>query len=1132
MSFKFDENKRLVLSVNDEESFFGKPEAYSKPTEKEPLKKQKKKPGPKPKMTYDEQKNVFEEHKQQLYDLTGRRINKWSDLLPLLQEIGKKKNMSDLNVWVAAQRYGENAKYIDKNVSKAIEEVESQEDQEDPNFVAADISPTVSPDKTWTIAIDQFPDLKTKSKQEKYVAGLRMTLREIGWFLFKYPCNFEFEKIVTSGVELYAKEYCRLCKGVIEFQPIGNRTKLRVSSKGVDLNMKHTVSKAYVTGEYRSKVIQMLEKDTPGVVQSKLAHELKNRDDGICEILPTKSALTKMKYRANKRLRNIRDPSMNLSICKMSEESAYAGCIEQIGAKPFFVYYSTPLQKARTQVISRKKQTIISIDATGCRGKLPAESETSERTGKKKRCFYYALTVQGEKKSDSAYHMLSQNHTSVKIADWLTAWKSNHHSNINPLVIITDESAALLSALCQSFAEKRSMNDYLSQCFEHLENEGEAPKCYIRLDRSHVVATILRNKEFKKVFGKLKQKKHFYFRVIGFLLQQNDWKLIKDVMEKTITLAVNPNSSAIIKMMERDMLNLTKNHKIYRTSQDSDDPKQPVYDAKWNVKKSRFFNFFENMAQRKQEEVAAFSMSSSGSHDSIRLDQGLYAPDIVPTLVDIFSKIALTSCVMNKSFGLPIEKQPSSSASEANFRVVNRDLFGGKKRIGADGWLETHLKYLLGKSKADDEMYDDGSFENENIESELEYEPMSDVDEFASESETESESDGSFEDVKKKEDSQKKREDEFDDSVKHENWKGQNDDAKKSLIKFKQRSRFSILNPQYASVLPISLLSNQSTVKVRNKQIIISQGCAPNSLTHVFMAMYVDSEKVKAEIDATDDEFSNNIKMAINSRKIDSVYRSRAEFLVKCYDEYCKSKDNSTNEEIAGTVDKSKIDLLKRKLVRTKFFQEESSQIILLNCHINLMSLLGILCIKTPLFAVKESTFCSTCKVELKETRILPTGPVNINTYGVENLQKCLIDQKMVSNIVCPQCKSSGTKIRSPSRILFLDLENFDGLSQKVQEDRKFELKKVSDQITYGGIKFFFKAIIEHDISKHFIAHIRRPSGAWETYDDLKYTVQKTPKMVAGVMLVYLMEEDNEPEQETDSKGRNMPETKSEFFLE
>lgn len=91
---------------------------------------------------------------------------------------------------------------------------------------------------------------------------------------------------------------------------------------------------------------------------------------------------------------------------------------------------------------------------------------------------------------------------------------------------------------------------------------------------------------------------------------------------------------------------------------------------------------------------------------------------------------------------------------------------------------------------------------------------------------------------------------------------GQNDDArKKSLKKFSQRSLCSILNPPHAPILPIPILENNHTVKrdIQHEQ----QACAPNSLMHVFLAIYTDSDKDNAEIDALNDPFSSKIK-AIN----------------------------------------------------------------------------------------------------------------------------------------------------------------------------------------------------------------------------------------------------------------------------
>lgn len=150
--------------------------------------------------------------------------------------------------------------------------------------------------------------------------------------------------------------------------------------------------------------------------------------------------------------------------------------------------------------------------------------------------------------------------------------------------------SALLSTVCQTFAGMASMNAYLDKCYEHLECDEYPPGCYIRIDRSHYVATILRNKQLGKVFGTQRDRKNFYIRMIGFLLQQSDWKLIKDIMKDAFRLAIDPNPNPAVCMMQSKLVDITKNHKIYKVDETEtiDDPKKTLFDARWNVKMSAF----------------------------------------------------------------------------------------------------------------------------------------------------------------------------------------------------------------------------------------------------------------------------------------------------------------------------------------------------------------------------------------------------------------------------------------------------------------------------------------------------------------------------------------------------------------
>lgn len=78
------------------------------------------------------------------------------------------------------------------------------------------------------------------------------------------------------------------------------------------------------------------------------------------------------------------------------------------------------------------------------------------------------------------------------------------------------------------------------------------------------------------------------------------------------------------------------------------------------------------MAEHEEDELDLLNTSGEQHDDSVEAAGRFYSPDIVPTLIEIFAKLPLTSCILNGSFDLPIDqhKYPTSSATEANFRVV------------------------------------------------------------------------------------------------------------------------------------------------------------------------------------------------------------------------------------------------------------------------------------------------------------------------------------------------------------------------------------------------------------------------------------------------------------------------------
>lgn len=242
------------------------------------------------------------------------------------------------------------------------------------------------------------------------------------------------------------------------------------------------------------------------------------------------------------------------------------------------------------------------------------------------------------------------------------------------------------------------MHEYLSHCYDCLFENGLKPECYIRLDRSHVVASIIRNKQIDKQFGKQKAPKTFYRRLIGFSIQQTDIELVEKMIRDMFTVVYNKNLSKSSKEIQKSMVSTTKTHKIDEENQLESTRDERIPDSKFHEKTSKFYQWVESIANDEKIKAKSLPLNNSDASLDDSIDSNMYyAPGIAKTLIEIFSKLPLNSFIMDKSFGQKMEIA-TSSATEAGFRVMKRNVFAGAGRIRVDAWLERHLKYLLGKT--------------------------------------------------------------------------------------------------------------------------------------------------------------------------------------------------------------------------------------------------------------------------------------------------------------------------------------------------------------------------------------------------------------------------------------------------
>lgn len=996
--------------------------------------------------------------------------------------------------------------------------------------------------------------------------------------IFECSCRIEFRNISSTDKELYAMAFCKECPGEVEYQSFSNRNMLRIMVQKFDFNKEHSNKKTKLTGILKTKVVQLLEASQPGIVQAKLAADMISNFSNQSTLVPHKRGLRQIKYREGCRRREFRDKNPVLSICKMKSEAKYYKCIEDVGISPFFVYYTTPLQKVFVKSESRKNTTKISIDATGCSCQLSEEAEISERTGKKKRCFFYNMMLHGKEKTIPVYQMLSQTHSSQKITDWLLTWKNRHNGERNPIEVRMDESAALILSAVTCFTSSKSVHDYLTQCYNHLMNRDSVPRpnCYIRLDRSHVTASLYRNAAFKRVFGKRAGPKSFYLRIIGYLLQEPDIHKATEIIRNTFRMAYNQFSENI----EADMLqNLIKIIDTHKNDFDDESQYRQMEDANFWEVKSAMYMYIKRIATE-ENDLASNNNKDDGTY---KVENAYYAEDIVDELIKIFAKLPMSGCLLNNSFGLPDDDVPTSSQVEANFRVVNNDLFAGKRRIGIDRWLETHLNFLIGESKAnntgiDDDVSDEeidgpsdlfitppsdnedinesdinesdtdfstrseSSYESSCIENEVELESEiitrrsdTDSDETTinkkpitrSKIKTEKNDAGSEADSERE-----TKKDSFDEKVKHENWMGQNDDAKKTNRKLLNRSRMSILSPrgECAPVLP--LLKNGFSYDIKSKHYLTTATCSVDSYLQVFFAMYVDSAKFRSLIKSSkdpNDKFIPIIKSAIERKdQQNEAYILRSEFLVSCFNKHCSHVDKSIDSQVNELKSKIKsirqgktkqlptenaekietftkeIQKIDAKRIRKIYFTEETAKVTHLKCETESDTMWRLIMNNSIFYSYIKTNVCKNCAENIIEPVKLPIIPLDYSNAEIEDVQKYLLPTQRISKIKCPKCGSFGQIEYHPSRVILIDSEQFKDNQADMQ--RKVRPEEISQKIVYNQKRFHLKAVIEGK-NGHFVSHIKRPSNEWETYDDLLYKSYKEKKPFFAVKLIYLMDE-------------------------
>lgn len=234
--------------------------------------------------------------------------------------------------------------------------------------------------------ISEIKEFKQQFGKKKFVKDLISNLRLIAWKYTKLPCVISFEEPRTEGDRTIIQGCCplRRCDGLVVFETFEEGEKLRLSWTRASDSVKHE-AKARLTGEAKSKVLEMLDKETPLVVHSSLVNDYMDAMDETCPLVPYIRNMYQMKYRQRieNDTSNSGDPIKN--IAQMRGFPEFYDCIDEVCHFPFSVLYSTPSQQRFSKEESRGKRSCISIDSTGVSLILPPECEISTRTNTMKR---------------------------------------------------------------------------------------------------------------------------------------------------------------------------------------------------------------------------------------------------------------------------------------------------------------------------------------------------------------------------------------------------------------------------------------------------------------------------------------------------------------------------------------------------------------------------------------------------------------------------------------------------------------------------------------------------------------------------------------------------------------------------
>lgn len=393
--------------------------------------------------------------------------------------------------------------------------------------------------------------LSGKKVRKKVKSGWSPLLNQKIWEQFKSDCSWSFKRadVVCDEVTVEGKCSFKSCNATIRAQTSNNLSTLKIYIDNFDGNVMHKGNKRRVAGTQKNEIDNMLKTENAFKVQNKIVQKTMKPGDVEPAHLPTLNALRVRKCKERLKNRN-KDPYQSLSSML---EYQFRKSIHYIGFNPFYVIYSTPLQRKWYKSQTNKNRSILSIDATGLKIIPPEGSRISDKKTAKaidqlkyKTVFLYVIVLNGIVPVPVG-QMVSQDHTMSFLTFWLISWAFEKKI---PDEIHLDQSAALFGACVKAFTNYKSTNAYISGCMDSLLHDTPPPPIYLRIDRYHFVCIIHRIKQFKKMDP---LKVGLFKAIFGVLILIHDVSAVKKII---CDLFIIMRSRYITKTCEKSLLDL------------------------------------------------------------------------------------------------------------------------------------------------------------------------------------------------------------------------------------------------------------------------------------------------------------------------------------------------------------------------------------------------------------------------------------------------------------------------------------------------------------------------------------------------------------------------------------------------